>query len=131
VWSADEVRDDLRADVVEPLGEADGVLVIDETGFLKKGTQSVGVPRQYCGTAGRIENCPVGVFLVDATRRGRTFVDRELYLPPAWASDQQRRTAASIPPEVPFATTLGLARRMVARAQPAGRPFHWVTGDEV
>jgi SRSO17 transposase len=131
VWSADAVRDDLRAYVVEHLGEADGVLVIDETGFPKKGTKSVGVQRQYCGTAGRIENCQVGVFLGYATRHGRTFLDRELYLPQAWASDQQRRTAASIPPEVQFATKLVLARRMVARAQQAGVPFRWVTGDEV
>jgi SRSO17 transposase len=130
-WSADEVRDDLRAYVVAHLGEADGVLVIDETGFLKKGTQSVGVQRRYCGTAGRIENCQVGVFLAYATRHGRTFLDRELYLPQAWAADQQRRTAAGIPPAVQFATKPLLARRMVARAQHAGVPFRWVTGDVV
>jgi SRSO17 transposase len=104
---------------------------MDETGFLKKGTQSVGVQRQYCGTAGRIENCQMGVFLAYATRHGRAFLDREVYLPQVWAADPQRRSAAGIPPEVKFATKLVLARRMVERAQQAGGPFRWVTGDAV
>src|ERR1700687_3552849 len=86
-WDADQVRDDLRAYVVEHLGEEQGVLVVDETGFLKKGTKSVGVQRQYSGTAGRIENCQIGVFLAYASGQGRTFLDRELYLPRAWAED--------------------------------------------
>ena len=128
MWSADEVRDDLRAYVVAHLGAADGVLVIGETGFLKKGTQSASVQRQYCDTAGQIEHCQVGVFLAYATRYGRTFLDWELYLPQAWAADQQRRTAARIPSDVQFATKLVLARRMVARAQLAGVPYRWVTG---
>jgi hypothetical protein len=125
------VRDALRAYVVAHLGEADGVLVIDETGLLKTGTKSAGVQRQYCGTAGRIENCQSGVCLTYATRHGRTFVDRELYLPQAWVVDQERRTAAGMPPAVTCATKLVLARRMIERAQRAGVPFGWVTGDEV
>ena len=89
-WDADQVRDDLRDYVVEHLGAADGVLVVDETGFLKKGSKSVGVPRQYSGTAGRIENSQVGVFLAYAGARGRTLLDRELYLPQVWAEDRER-----------------------------------------
>lgn len=97
-WDADAVRDDLRAYVVAHLGDPDGVLVIDETGFLKKGTKSVGVKRQYSGTAGRIENCQVGVFLAYASARGRAFVDRALYLPEEWAADGARRAEAGVPP---------------------------------
>lgn len=131
VWNADEVRDDLRHYVVRHLGDEDGVLVIDETGFLKKGTRSAGVQRQYSGTAGRVENCQIGVFLAYATRAGRTFLDRELYLPQSWADDQERGAEAGIPPEVKFATKPALGRRMIERAQQAGVPFRWVTGDEV
>src|SRR5262245_14288958 len=131
VWSADEVRDDLRDYVVKYLGGEEGVLVIDETGFLKKGTKSAGVQRQYSGTAGRVENCQIGVFLAYATREGRTFLDRELYLPQSWAEDQDRRAEAGIPPEVKFATKPALGRRMIERAQQARAPFQWVTGDEV
>jgi SRSO17 transposase len=131
VWSADEVRDDLRDYVVKHLGDEDGVLVIDETGFLKKGTKSAGVQRQYSGTAGRVENCQIGVFLGYATKQGRTFLDRELYLPRVWAEDKKRRAEAGIPKEVKFATKLVLARRMIERAQQGGVPFRWVTGDEV
>jgi SRSO17 transposase len=131
VWSADEVRDDLRNYVVKYLGDEEGVLVLDETGFLKKGTKSAGVQRQYSGTAGRVENCQIGVFLAYATREGRTFLDRELYVPQSWAEDQQRRAEAGIPPEVKFATKPTLGRRMIERAQQAGVPFRWVTGDEV
>ena len=86
-WDADLVRDDLRSYVVEHLGQEDGVLVVDETGFLKKGTKSAGVQRQYSGTAGRIENSQVGVFLTYATAQGRVLLDRELYLPQVWAED--------------------------------------------
>src|SRR5215213_6314698 len=93
-WDPDEVRDDLRAYVVEHLGDPGGVLVVDETGFLKKGTKSAGVQRQYSGTAGRIENCQIGVFLVYASAQGRTFLDRELYLPKEWAADAARRAEA-------------------------------------
>jgi SRSO17 transposase len=131
VWSADEVRDDLRNYVVKYLGDEEGVLVLDETGFLKKGTKSAGVQRQYSGTAGRVENCQIGVFLAYAAREGRTFLDRELYVPQSWAEDQQRRAEAGIPPEVKFATKPTLGRRMIERAQQAGVPFRWVTGDEV
>lgn len=131
VWDAEAVRDDLRAYVVEHLGDEDGILVIDETGFLKKGTQSAGVKRQYSGTAGRIENCQIGVFLVYATKTGRTFLDRELYLPREWAEDTQRRNDAGIPEEVAFQTKPELARRMVLRALDAGVLCAYVTGDEV
>src|SRR5215207_7436220 len=96
-WSADEVRDDLRSYVVEHLGDPEAVLVVDETGLLKKGTKSVGVQRQYSGTAGRIENCQVGVFLAYASDAGRAFLDRELYLPKDWTAEAARRAAAGVP----------------------------------
>jgi SRSO17 transposase len=96
-WDADAVRGDLLGYVAEHLGDAAGVLVVDETGFLKKGTKSVGVARQYSGTAGRIENCQVGVFLVYATSRGRALLDRALYVPKEWADDPGRRKVAGVP----------------------------------
>ncbi len=130
-WDADQVRDDLRSYVVEHLGDPDAVLVIDETGFLKKGSKSVGVKRQYSGTAGRIENCQVGVFLAYATPRGRTFLDRELYLPEEWAADAERRKEAEVPQEVAFATKPQIARRMLERVFKAGVPAAWVTADSV
>src|SRR5688500_6110671 len=130
-WDADAVRDDLRAYVVEHLGDPTAVLIDDETGFLKKGTKSVGVQRQYSGTAGRRENCQIGVFLGYASARGRSFLDRELYLPKAWADDPARRHAAGVPGEVTFATKPELARRMLERAVAAGAPAAWVTGDEI
>src|SRR5579862_5869814 len=130
-WDTDAVRDDLRAYVVEHLGTPEGVLVIDETGFLKKGTKSVGVKRQYSGTAGRIENCQIGVFLAYASERGRAFLDRELYLPEEWALDLERRAGAGVPPAVGFATKGQLAQAMLARAFVAGVPAAWVAGDEV
>ena len=130
-WDADAVRDDLRAYVVDHFGDRAAVLVIDETGFLKKGTKSAGVARQYSGTAGRIENCQIGVFLAYAAPRGRAFLDRALYLPQAWATDRERRAAAGIPADVPFATKPALARAMLARAFAAGVPAAWVTGDSV
>jgi SRSO17 transposase len=130
-WEADAVRDDLRAYVVEHLGDPQAVLVIDETGFLKKGTQSVGVKRQYSGTAGRVENCQIGVFLAYAARHGRTFLDRELYLPQEWAADRERRRQAGVPETVEFATKPQLAQRMLERALDAAVPAAWVTGDEV
>jgi SRSO17 transposase len=130
-WSAEAVRDDLQTYVMAHLGAPDAVLVIDETGFLKKGTKSVGVARQYSGTAGRVENCQIGVFLAYATAQGRTFLDRELYLPKAWAADATRRAAAGVPEPVGFLTKLQLARQMIARALAAGVPFEWVTGDAV
>ena len=131
VWDADLVRDDLRDYVVEHLGDEDGVLVVDETGFLKKGTKSVGVQRQYSGTAGRIENCQIGVFLAYATAHGRVLLDRELYMPQVWADDGERRRQAGVPEEVAFRTKPQLARKMLERAVEAGVPFRWVAGDEV
>jgi SRSO17 transposase len=130
-WDADAVRDDVRDYVVEHLGSAEGVLVVDETGFLKKGGKSAGVARQYSGTAGRIENCQVGVFLAYATPAGRTLLDRELYLPKAWTEDRARCREAGIPEQVQFATKPELAMRMLDRALDAEVPAGWVTGDEV
>ncbi len=130
-WDADAVRDDLTDYVREHLGHPGGVLVVDETGFLKKGAKPCGVARQYSGTAGRIENCQVGVFLGYATARGRALIDRALYLPKEWADDRPRCRAAGVPDAVGFATKLELARRMVERAMDAGVPATWVTGDAV
>jgi SRSO17 transposase len=130
-WDADAVREDLRAYVVEHLGDPEAVLVVDETGFLKKGAKSVGVQRQYSGTAGRIENCQIGVFLAYASAQGRTFLDRELYLPKEWAAARERRAEAGVPEEVEFRTKPQLARRMLERVLAAGVPARWVTGDEV
>jgi SRSO17 transposase len=130
-WDADAVRDDLRAYVVGHLADPDGALIVDETGFLKKGTKSAGVQRQYSGTAGRVENCQVGVFLAFAGRAGRAFLDRELYLPQEWADDPARRNEAKVPASVRFATKPALALRMVERALDGGVEAAWVTADEV
>jgi SRSO17 transposase len=130
-WNADAVRDDLRDYVVEHLGDERAVLVVDETGFVKKGTKSAGVARQYSGTAGRIENCQVGVFLAYATAAGRTFLDRELYLPKSWIDDRVRCAEAGIGPEVKFQTKPELALAMLTRALDAGVPAGWVAADEV
>ena len=130
-WDAEAVRDDLRNYVVEHLGEPQAVLVLDETGFLKKGTKSVGVQRQYSGTAGRIENCQIGVFLAYVSRRGQAFIDRALYLPESWAGDPARRREAGVPEEVGFHTKPELARAMLERAFAAGVPCAWVAGDSV
>ena len=130
-WDADLVRDDLKDYVVEHLGDTDGVLVVDETGFLKKGNKSVGVQRQYSGTAGRIENSQIGVFLAYACAKGRTLLDRELYLPQVWAEDWERRREAGVPEDVVFQTKARLAQLMLERAVESGVPFSWVTGDEV
>lgn len=130
-WDADLVRDDLRSYVVEHLGDPNGVLVVDETGFIKKGVKSVGVKRQYSGTAGRIENCQVGVFVSYASSKGRAFLDRELYLPKEWAEDAARRAEAGVPEDVEFETKPQLAKSMLKRALDAGVPASWVTADEV
>jgi SRSO17 transposase len=130
-WDADAVRDDLRASVLQHLSDPRAVLVIDETGFLKQGTKSVGVKRQYSGTAGRIENCQIGVFLTYAAPEGHVLLDRELYLPREWAEDAERRQEAGVPQQVTFATKPQLARRMLARAFAAGVPAAWVTGDSI
>jgi SRSO17 transposase len=131
VWDHDKVRDDIRDYVVEQLGGPRAVLVVDETGDLKKGTTTVGVQRQYTGTAGRIENAQVAVYLVYASSAGHAIVDRELYLPRAWTDDPKRVRAAGIPDQVGFATKPELAMRMLARALDAGVPAGWVAGDEV
>lgn len=130
-WDADAVRDDLLGYVGEHLGDPGGVLIVDETGFLKKGTKSCGVARQYSGTAGRIENCQVGVFLGYATATGRALLDRELYLPKEWAADADRRKEAGVPTVGGFATKIVLARRMIDRAVAAGVPAKWVAADAV
>jgi len=130
-WDAEAVRDDLISFVGEQLGDPDGVLIVDETGFLKKGTKSVGVQRQYSGTAGRRENQQIGVFLAYAAQRGTTFLDRALYLPEAWAEDADRRAEAGVPASVAFATKGELAQRMLARAFAAQVPAAWVVGDTI
>jgi SRSO17 transposase len=130
-WDPDLVRDDLRGYVVEHLGDPGAVLVVDETGFLKKGATSVGVQRQYSGTAGKVDNCQLGVFLAYASSRGRAFIDRELYLPKAWAEDRARCRAARVPEQVGFRTKPQLARVLLERALEAGVPAAWVTADEV
>jgi SRSO17 transposase len=131
VWDEDKMRDDVRDWLVEHLGDPEATLVIDETGDLKKGTHTVGVERQYTGTAGRVENARVAVYLVYASPRGHGIIDRELYLPRDWTSDPERCRAAGVPDQVGFATKPELARRMLARALDAGVPAAWVTGDEV
>ncbi len=130
-WDADLVRDDLRTYAVAHLGEAEAVLVVDETGFVKKGTKSVGVQRQYSGTAGRIETCQIGVFLGYASRHGQALIDRALYLPESWTKDPERCRQAGVPAAVSFATKPQLGRQMLARAFAAGVPCRWVTGDSV
>jgi SRSO17 transposase len=116
--------------VIEQLGETDGVLIVDETGFLKKGTKSVGVKRQYSGTAGRIENCQVGVFLAYRSKRGHALIDRALYLPREWSDDVTRREEAKVPESIAFATKQTLARAMMERVLNAQTPCAWLTADE-
>jgi SRSO17 transposase len=130
-WDPDLVRDDLRGYVVEHLGDPQAVLVVDETGFLKKWITSVGVQRQYSGTAGKVDNCQLGVFLAYASAKGRAFIDRELYLPRSWTDDPARCRAARVPSEVGFRTKPQLARVLLERALDAGVPASWVTADEV
>jgi SRSO17 transposase len=130
-WDADAVRDDLQAYVVQHLSDPDGVAILAETGFLKKGTKSAGVQRQYSGTAGRIENCQIGVFLGYASRHGQALIDRALYLPADWAKDDNRRREAHIPTELAFTTKPKLGLAMLERARQAGVPFAWITGDSV
>jgi SRSO17 transposase len=130
-WDADAVRDDLRGYALDHLGDPSGVMVADETGFLKKGIKSAGVQRQYSGTAGRIENCQLGVFLTYVSSRGRALVDRELYLPEkSWCEDRARCEQAGIGEDVGFATKPELAQRMLERARDAGALFSWFTADE-
>ncbi len=128
-WDADDVLDDVREYVVEYLGDPEAVLIVDDTGFLKKGTASAGVQRMYSGTAGRTENCQVGVFLAYATDRGRTLIDRRLYLPVSWTEDRDRCRRAAIDDSTGFATKVAMAKAMVRRAIEEKVPFRWVTAD--
>ena len=130
-WDADRLRDEVRDYVVEALGDADGVLIVDETGFVKKGEHSAGVARQYSGTAGRIENSQIGVFVAYASRYGQALIDRQLYLPESWTNDRDRCAKASIPETVGFATKPKMARAMIEKALDAGVPCAYVLGDAV
>ncbi|QIS23501.1 IS701 family transposase [Nocardia terpenica] len=129
-WDVDGVRDDVRDYVVSRLGDPEAVLAGDETGFLKKGVKSAGVQRQYSGTAGRTENCQIGVFLAYASRHGHALIDRELYVPESWTADRERCRDAGIPDEVEFATKPRQMIAMLERALAAGIPFAWFTADE-
>ncbi len=129
-WDVDGVRDDVRAYVVEQLGDPQGVLICDETGFIKNGTRSAGVQRQYSGTAGRTENCQIGTFLAYAPTRGHALIDRELYVPQSWIDDRQRCRKPGIPDSVEFAIKPRHAIAMLERAVAAGVPFSWFTADE-
>ena len=130
-WGADALRDVVRDYALETLADPDGVLVIDETGFLKQGRSSCGVGRQYTGSAGKITNCQIGVFAAYVSQHGHAFVDRALYLPKAWTGDPARLAAAHVPAGTGFATKPQLATRMIGRAIAAGVPFTWVTADTV
>jgi SRSO17 transposase len=130
-WDTDGVRDDLRDYVVNGLGDTDAVLVVDETGDLKKGVHTVGVQRQYTGTAGRIENAQVAVYLAYAGAHGHAMIDRELYLPACWTEDLERMAAAGVPDDIEFLTKPALATGMLTRALRAGVPARWVAADEV
>ncbi len=129
-WDDAEVRADVRAFIGRQLADAEAVLVIDETGDLKKGRHTVGVQRQYSGTAGKIENCQLAVHLVYATETGHAMLDAALYLPKSWCDDPERRAEAGVPEHVRFATKPQLAARMIETAVGAGRPCRWVAGDE-
>lgn len=125
-WDADAVRDDLREYVVEHLAdESSGVLIVEETGFLKKGKRSVGVARQYTGTAGDTVNCQVGVFLAYSSEKGAAFLERSLYLPRAWTNAPERRAEAGVPEEIVFRNKVRLAQEMLQRAFEAGAPARW------
>lgn len=130
-WDAEAARDLVRSYVVERLGCGDGVLVVDETGFVKKGEHSVGVARQYSGTAGRIENCQIGVFVGYASRYGHALIDRRLYLPEAWVADAGRCRQARVPDDITFATKPAIARALITKALDAGVPCAWVLADAV
>ena len=131
VWDEAGVRDDLRGYVLEHFADPGAVLVVDETGDLKKGTATVGVQRQYTGTAGRTENAQVAVYLAYAAPAGAAFIDRALYLPRSWTDDPARCRAAGVPQDTAFATKPALAKAMITRALDAGTPAAWVTADEV
>lgn len=130
-WDADKARDELQQFVLETLGDEDGIGIVDETGFLKQGTKSVGVKRQYTGTVGKVENCQIDVFLAYATPKGQALLDRRLYLPQEWCDDAERRAEAKVPEEVEFQTKPEQAVEMLEHAWEQGVPMRWVTGDEV
>lgn len=130
-WDPDDLRDRLRSYVITYLADADAVGILDETGFLKKGTQSVGVARQYSGTAGRVENCQIGVLLTYASSYGHTLLDCELYLPASWTDDPARCAAVGVPADRTFATKPELARQILERTFAAGVTFAWIAGDSV
>jgi SRSO17 transposase len=131
-WSADTARDRLVQFVIEVFGEEDGIAVVDETGFIKRGNRSAGVKRQYSGTAGKVENCQIGTFLSYATAKGHVFLDRRLYLPEKeWCKNLERREQAKVPAEVNFQTKPKQAMAMLEHAWQAGVPMRWVAGDEV
>src|SRR3954469_3508287 len=130
-WEADALRDIVREYALETLADPDAVLVLDESGFLKKGSASCGVARQYTGSAGKITNCQIGVFAAYVSRHGHGFIDRALYLPKAWTSDPTRMAGAHVPPDTFFATKPALALTMIGRAIDAGVPFAWVAADTV
>jgi SRSO17 transposase len=131
VWDADAVREELRASVIEYLGDPGGVLSVDESGFPKKGIDSCGVASQYCGTLGRVAPCQVGVFLGSASARGMAFLDRALYLPRVWTADEARRAKAGVPAEVRFASKGELAQRLLVRVFAADGPAAWVVADSL
>src|ERR1700745_1816184 len=131
VWDEAGVRDDLRGYVLDHFADPGAVLVVDETGDLKKGTATVGVQRQYTGTAGRTENAQVAVYLAYAAPAGTAFIDRALSLPRSWTSDPARCRAAGVPGDTAFATKPALATEMIGRALDAGTPAGWVAADEV
>lgn len=131
LWSADTARDRLLAYTIEVFGDEDGIGVVDETGFIKQGTRSVGVKRQYSGTAGKVENCQIGTFLSYATVKGHVFLDRRLYLPEEWCNDAERRAQAKVPQDVVFQTKPEQALAMLRHAWAAGVPMRWVAGDEL
>jgi SRSO17 transposase len=130
-WDADTARDRLQQFVIENFGDEEGIGVVDETSFLKKGEHSVGVARQWCGAVGKLDNCQVSTMLSYATRRGHVFLDRRLYLPEEWAWDRRRRQEARVPEEVQFETKPEQAIAMLEHAWEQGVPMRWVTGDEV
>ena len=130
-WDPDVIRDDTCSYVVEHLGDSDAILVVDETGFLKKGEHSAGVQRQYSGTAGKVENCQLGVFLAYVSRHGHALIDRALYLPESWIEDRERCAQAGIPEETVFATKPAQALDMLQRALAADTPVRWVTADSI
>ena len=128
-YKADAIRDELRRYVGESIGEPEGVLVVDDTGFIKQGKKSCGVQRQYTGTAGKICNCQIGVFLTYASSKGHSAIDRRLYIPKEWLEDEKRRTEAGVPEELKFQTKPEMALEMIQEATSAGMPYRWVTGD--